>query len=162
MSPRDCTDCGLPYEPAARNQKRCTPCRVLRDIDYWTGRSNGRPVALDLPLESGSCVLCDEALGLVVGTPVCVACVLTPAGMEEAQQSADNRRQYAGMEPDPRVPARGSSAYEVLMRQVWELPETEEWVADAERALRRLVGPGVPLPRYLVLAAALRGAPTPR
>lgn len=182
MTVRACGDCGLEYTPAARNQKRCTPCRVLRDLVYWETRglrSCARCGAEHQPLNAGDdvcascaaagsldvCVLCscggEDACALLDGTPVCVACFKSSdalrraSAMHEAVSSQENRREYAQMGPDPLVPARGSSEYEVIVRKLWALPEdvAASALGRAEGGLRAAVG--MPVPRYLVLAAAL-------
>lgn len=154
------------FEPRARNQKRCGPCRTLRDALYWTGRTElsccacqGPRVAIDA--RDLLCYRCDPgAQELVLGTAAVRAVFKSPdpevrnAALAEARDSQCNRVEYAAMNADPQVPCRGTSEYEVLLRRVWAAGVTRPEIESAERALRGLLGGDAPLPRYLVLLAA--------
>ncbi len=180
---RTCEDCGMWFDIKARNQKRCTPCRVLRDVEYWSTRgerSCGRCGGLFTQVTSNdatcvtcvrsavggpSCVLCSTYnAGLLCGTPVCVACfkstdaAVRGAALEEARTSLENRRAYAKMPTDPPVPVRGSSEYEVMAQSVWRVlgERAPQHVEVARAHLLDVLG-GVPAPQYIVMAATLEG-----
>lgn len=166
---RACVDCAMPYVPAARNQKRCTACRVLRDVEYWAERGEFGCAScgeLHVALASGDsyCAACDPSAGvLLAGTAVQLGDFkdsdprVRASALRDARAAQDNRRQYAKMPPDPVVPARGSSDYEVLAGRVWERlgDSAPNALTYARMKLEDLVGPGYPLPQYLVMAAAL-------
>jgi hypothetical protein len=176
---RKCEDCGMDFDPRARNQKRCTPCRVLRDLVYWSTRGE-RDTCLarahmyaqrcvpHVALESGDCWCSrhdprgDE---LLEGTPTPRRLFKDPdpavraAALQDAQDSLENRKQYATMSPDPQVPARGSSEYEALTRRLWDRfgEDAASAVVLARHDLRAQLG-DAPIPQYLAMAAALEAA----
>ncbi len=163
----------MEFEPRARNQKRCTPCRVLRDVEYWAERGELACLAGTCPekhiaLHSGDCWCAHHdpcAAELLDGTPTPRRLFKDPdpvvraAALQDARDSLENRKQYAKMDPDPQVPARGSSEYEVLTRQLWDRfgDQAGDQVAYYRERLLADLG-GAPLPQYLAMAAALRNA----
>lgn len=155
----------MEYTPRARNQKRCSPCATLRDAEYWGARNAPGSMQTSNTDGVGTCGVCSAGgVALVAGAPVCRECLTShdarrhQAALEELHTAFDNRKQYANMPADPQVPARGSAAYEALTREVWAADVGPDELAAAETALRSMVG-DAPLPRYLVMRAALQFAP---
>lgn len=155
----------MEYAPRARNQKRCSPCATLRDAEYWGARNAPGSMQTANTDGAGTCAVCATGgAPMVAGAPVCRACITSREGrrhqaaLEELRTAFDNRKQYAKMAVDPQVPARGSAAYEALTREAWAADVGPDELAAAETALRSMVG-DAPLPRYLVMRAALQFAP---
>ena len=95
-----CADCGSPREAAQRNTKYCHHCRLLRNLEFFSTRTETcsedgcerkfAPIergdawcsqhALGHSTLKGTCLICgtDDAFLVRTGVKVCVSCIRKP------------------------------------------------------------------------------------
>lgn len=118
LDPRPCESCRRPYTPVRLNQKVCRPCRLLKDLEYWSEAAT-KPAACRLCSAAflrssrndqvcascdpkpwvGACVSCGDASAMLARpeTPICVWCVKDP--QEGARTHVTTRlRRHVGLD----------------------------------------------------------------